>query len=173
MAAALAYLKELPLFLERVGGLSQQIKSSLIGLEDKYKNLMGARCIGVKGAIDVVDEQRNPDCKTADLIVSKMLEKGVIIANSRYKQLGNTLMLQPPLIITPAQLQSAFDVLDSVLNEIYSRETITLRDDFETGTLKNSVKEAFSRLSHMTRPNGEPVFKYRYNPVLLLKKQDK
>lgn len=118
MAAGLAYLEELQPALKRVGGLNQQIESSLLSLEGRYKNLRGTRCIGVKGAIDVVDEQGNPDCKTADLIVSKMLENGVIIANSRCRGLGNTLMLQPPIIITSSQLKSAFDVLDGVLSEI-------------------------------------------------------
>ncbi|MBI4980615.1 aspartate aminotransferase family protein [Candidatus Woesearchaeota archaeon] len=128
MAAGLAYLEELKPLLKNVNSLSQQIKNPLLGLESKYKNLRGARCIGVKGAIDIVDEFGNPDPKTADLIVLKMLEKGIIIANSKCRHLGNTLMLQLPLIITPAQLQYAFEVLDGILNEIYK---ISERDKYE------------------------------------------
>jgi len=74
----------------------------------------------LKGAIDVLDDNEMPDCKTADLIVSKLLEKGVIISNSRCRHLGNTLMLQPPLITTKKQLRMAFEALNSVLHEIYS-----------------------------------------------------
>jgi 4-aminobutyrate aminotransferase-like enzyme len=53
------------------------------------------------------------------LIVSKMFEKGVIIANSKYRGLGSTVMLQPPIIITSKQLKSAFDIFDNVLSETY------------------------------------------------------
>lgn len=128
IAASLAYLEELKPVLKNVNSLSRQIRESLCALESKYRHLQGARCLGVKGAIDVVDGQGNPDCKTADLIVSEMLEKGIIITNSKCRQLGNTLMLQPPLIITSEQLQYAFEVLERVLTEIYK---ISERDKYE------------------------------------------
>jgi 4-aminobutyrate aminotransferase-like enzyme len=123
MAAGLAYLKELELVLKEkpVEAISKEIESSLLILEKKYKNLRGTRCIGTKGAIDVLDNEGNPDTKTADLIVAKMLQKGVIIANSKCRELGNTIMLQSPIIITPEQLKSAFCTFDSVLNEIYGQ----------------------------------------------------
>ncbi|MFA6460787.1 MAG: aspartate aminotransferase family protein [Candidatus Woesearchaeota archaeon] len=118
MAAGLAYLQELKPLLPNVGELSPLIHSSLLDLESKYPCLRKARCLGLKGAIDVVDKEGNPDPKLADLIVDKLSERGVLIANSRYNHLGNTLMLQPPLIITPDQLDYAFEVFDQVLSEI-------------------------------------------------------
>ncbi|MDP3732900.1 MAG: aspartate aminotransferase family protein, partial [Candidatus Omnitrophota bacterium] len=122
IAAGLAFLEELEPRLKRVSKLNLCIQGSLRKLEEKYRFLRGARSIGVKGAVDIVDAAGNPDCKTADLIVSKMLERGIIIAVSRYRQLGNAIMLQPPLIITFKELKSAFDALEDVLNEIYSQE---------------------------------------------------
>jgi 4-aminobutyrate aminotransferase/4-aminobutyrate aminotransferase/(S)-3-amino-2-methylpropionate transaminase len=119
LTAGLAYLNELQPNLKRAEILSPIISEFLNEVETNYPNLINARCLGLKGAIDVVDEYGLPDCKSADLIVSKLLEKGVIISNSRYKHLGNTLMLQPPLITTPKQLQEAFSSFDSVLSEIY------------------------------------------------------
>ena len=71
---------------DRLGNL---INSSLKILEKKYHNLRNARCIGLKGAIDVFDDDNMPDTKTADMIVSKLLERGIIISNSRYRHLGN------------------------------------------------------------------------------------
>lgn len=122
LTAGLAYLEELTPVLERAGTISPLIGKMLEKIEKRYPNLKNARFLGLKGAIDVLYDDGTPDCKTADLIVSKMLEKGVIISNSRYGQLGNTLMLQPPLIITEKQLKHAFTVLDSVLQEIYPLE---------------------------------------------------
>ena len=125
MAAGSAYLKELQSFLKKkkVEAISGWIEKSLFGLQEKYNNLKNARCIGTKGAIDIVDDKGNPDGKTADLIVSKMLEKGVIIATSHCRSLGNAIMLQPPIIITSKQLNFAFGVLGNVLEEIFeSRE---------------------------------------------------
>lgn len=120
ITAGLAYLEELKDNLKNAFELSPIIINSLKSLEGKYPNLKNARGLGLKGAIDVIDDYERPDCKTADLIVSKLLEKGVIISNSRYRHLGNTLMLQPPLITTQKQLKDAFEAFDSVLKDIYS-----------------------------------------------------
>jgi len=121
MAAGVAYLDELELVLKqnKFEDVSKQINDSLNYLESKYVNLKNARSIGAKGAIDIIDGFGNPDPKTADLIVSRMLTNGVIIANSRCRGLGNSLMIQPPIIITNQQLASAFNTLDAVLTEIY------------------------------------------------------
>ncbi len=123
LAAGLAYLKELKPTLKNVHELTNIIRYSLIKMENKFSSLKNSRCLGLKGAIDVVDRNGAPDCKKADLIVSKLLEKGVIISNSRYRHLGNTLMLQPPLITTPKQLRRAFSTMEQVLNEIYLLNT--------------------------------------------------
>lgn len=122
MAAGFAYLTELESYLKKgtVKKISSRIKKALKNLESKYTNLRDARCLGAKGAIDVVDDVGNPDSKTADLIVSKMLERGVIIANSRYRGLGNTLMIQPPIIINSKALNAAFNIFDEVLDELYN-----------------------------------------------------
>ena len=48
-------------------------------------------------------------------IVSIMQEQGIIMASSKYRKLGNTLMLQTPLIMTIEQLKEAFAKLDLVL----------------------------------------------------------
>jgi 4-aminobutyrate aminotransferase-like enzyme len=120
MAAGTAYLKELQKVLRKnpVPQISRQIKESLERIEKDYLIFSNARCIGTKGAIDVHDLEGRPDPKTADLIVSKMQQKGVIIANSKFRGLGSTLMLQPPIIITPRQLASAFCILAEVIDDI-------------------------------------------------------
>jgi len=120
MAAGVAFLDELQTFLEKntVPHISAQIQESLEYLEKRYDILSNARCLGTKAAIDVIDKDGNPDPATADLIVSEMQKNGVIIANSKVRGLGNTLMLQPPIIITSTQLETAFSVLDKVLKKI-------------------------------------------------------
>ena len=122
MAASLAYLNELEQAIKKNGfdKTYKHINDSLIYLQNKYKNLKNARTVGTKGAVDIVDDKGNPDSKTADLIVTRMLDNGVIIANSKCRGLGNTLMIQPPIIITLQQLNSAFATFDAVLEGIYS-----------------------------------------------------
>ena len=120
LTAGLAYLRELDKYLENTHKLNLLITEELGRIEKKYSNLKNARCLGLKGAIDVLDDKGMPDCSKADLIVLKLLERGVIISNSRYRHLGNTLMLQPPLITTPKQLHNAFVMFDLVLHDIYA-----------------------------------------------------
>ncbi|MCX6803895.1 MAG: aspartate aminotransferase family protein [Candidatus Diapherotrites archaeon] len=139
ISAGLAYLKELAPALGRTEELSYLIKISLENLEKKYPNLKNARCMGLKGAIDIVNNFGAEDAKTADLIVSKMLQRGIIISNSRYRHLGNTLMFQPPLITTTKQLQQAFTTLDLVLNEIYNPKNL--------GDLTKEVLEIFAQVN--------------------------
>ena len=122
LTAGLAYLKELQPVLKNAKELSPLFLDLLKNLEKKYSNLKNARCIGLKGAIDVFDDNGLPDCKNADIIVLRLLKEGVIISNSRCRQLGNTLMLQPPLIITKKQLMNTFAIFDSIMQEIYFSE---------------------------------------------------
>lgn len=154
LTAGLAYLKELEPSLKNVNNLSPIISESLVQLEKKYPNLKNTRAMGLKGAIDILDNNGNPDPKNADLIVSKLLEHGIIISNSRYRHLGNTIMLQPPLIITPKQLRKAFKEFDLVLQEIYhikhyehaQEETSQIRLD-----MSNHIKRKVHIMGHHIR----------------------
>jgi 4-aminobutyrate aminotransferase-like enzyme len=122
LSAGLAYLEELELSLSNVSILYPIISDYLEKLGREYPNLRNRRCLGLKGAVDVLDGSGNPDPASADLIVSKLLDRGVIISNSRYLKMGNTLMFQPPLITTPKQLREVFRKFDLVLQEVYSGE---------------------------------------------------
>ena len=132
MAAGSAYIDELQDVFKtnKFDKVSKKINDSLLYLESKHKNLSNVRTLGTKGSIDVVDVNGNPDSKTADTIVANMLDAGVIIANSKCRGLGNTLMLQAPLIVTPDQLSSAFETLDGVLakTESFDNEMIKLKN---------------------------------------------
>jgi len=121
LAAGKAYLEELELFFKEhsIEPLSEMIKSYLRILEKDWPYLRDSRVMGMKGAVNVTDRRGNPDPKTTDLIVARMLEEGIIISNSRYRGMGNTLMMQPPLIITPEQLSSSFETLENILSEVY------------------------------------------------------
>jgi len=119
LTAGLSYLEELQKSLKNVEILEILIKEFFDKIEKKYSFLEKSRVLGTKGAIDVLDNFGNSDSKTTDIIVSKLLDERIIISNSKYLGMGNTLMIQPPLITTKKQLKYIFQVFEKVLNTIY------------------------------------------------------
>jgi len=69
---------------------------------------------GLNGGIDIVDPKtKKPSTEIATKIIHRAFELGVIMISLR----GNILRFQPPLVITTAQLDRAFTILDQVFSE--------------------------------------------------------
>lgn len=123
-AAANAFLETLLQERHRATPLNACVSNGLAALERRHWFLSGARSMGTKGAVDVTGFDRERSCALATLAVEKMQEQGIIIASSRYRGLGNTLMLQAPLLASVGELNEAFGVLDGVLAELGSLRTV-------------------------------------------------
>lgn len=119
IAAADAYINQLLPRLKLIPVVNRLMTGHLDRLVAKYSTCVRPRTIGLKAAFDIVDERGTPDPTTAQLIVKLMLKRGIIVAVSRYGGMGHAIMLQPPLIITPEQLSTAFAVMDEVLNTVF------------------------------------------------------
>lgn len=115
IAAAEAYIEQMLPCLPLIPAVNRLLAGHLDRLVAKYPICVRPRTIGLKAAFDLVDERGIPDPDTASAIVSRMLERGIIISVSRYGTVGHAVMLQPPLIITSAELAAAFAALDDVL----------------------------------------------------------
>lgn len=69
---------------------------------------------GLNGGIDIVDPKtKQPSTEIATKIIHRAFELGVIMISLR----GNILRFQPPLVITTAQLEQAFAILEQVFSE--------------------------------------------------------
>jgi 4-aminobutyrate aminotransferase-like enzyme len=117
-AAALACVRELESYSWRVPRLQHCISTNLQHLQSRYEFLGDVRSIGTKGAIDVQLDTVPNSADLAAKIVGAMLDRGVIIAASRYQGMGTSLLLQASLVTDIAELELAFATLDRVLDDI-------------------------------------------------------
>ncbi|NEO72980.1 aminotransferase class III-fold pyridoxal phosphate-dependent enzyme [Moorena sp. SIO3H5] len=116
--AGKVFLAELKKEAHKANILNRYIYEELVNLQKKYTILGEIRSIGTKAAVDIVAGDHEQNCKLANLIAEKMFDHGVIIAASRYKDMGDSIMLQAPLISEVEDLQMAFEKLDLVLEEV-------------------------------------------------------
>ncbi|MEM9272236.1 MAG: aminotransferase class III-fold pyridoxal phosphate-dependent enzyme [Cyanobacteria bacterium P01_F01_bin.143] len=116
--AGKVFLAELTKEAHKANTLNSYIYGKLLNLQKKYSILGEIRSIGTKAAVDIVAGSHEDNCKLANLIVEKMFAQGVIISASRYKAIGDSIMLQAPLISEVEDLQMAFEKLDFVLKEV-------------------------------------------------------
>jgi 4-aminobutyrate aminotransferase-like enzyme/glycerophosphoryl diester phosphodiesterase len=117
-AAAVACIRQLDEYAKRVSPLQECISMNLALLQKKYAFVGEVRSIGTKGALDINLETDAASAELATMIVEKMLEAGVIVATSRYKNLGNSILLQASLVTDVAELEAAFATMDRVLSKV-------------------------------------------------------
>jgi 4-aminobutyrate aminotransferase-like enzyme len=117
-AAALACVRELDTHSRRVPPLQKCIATNLRRLQENHSFVGNVRSIGTKGAIDIRLDTVSASSEMATKIVEKMLNRGVIVATSRYKGLGTSILLQASLITDIGELEMAFAVMDRVFDEM-------------------------------------------------------
>jgi adenosylmethionine-8-amino-7-oxononanoate aminotransferase len=86
----------------------------------KHRYASDARGVGLMGAVELVADkatktQLDHRLQVPERIANKALEKGLIC-----RPLGQSIVLGPPFIITEAQIDEIFDVLDDTINEVFS-----------------------------------------------------
>lgn len=115
-AAALATIEiiEKEELLRRSTELGRSAATFFQQAQAKYDFIGDVRMYGLNGGIDIVDTKtKQPSTEIATKIIHRAFELGVIMISLR----GNILRFQPPLVITTAQLEQAFAILEQVFSE--------------------------------------------------------
>lgn len=81
----------------------------------KYKFIGDVRMYGLDGGIDIINPNTGKgDNDATTKLIYRIFELGAIIISLR----GNVLRFQPPLVITEAQLNKAFQIFDQAFEEL-------------------------------------------------------
>ncbi|QCQ04575.1 aspartate aminotransferase family protein [Ligilactobacillus animalis] len=115
-AAALATIEviEKEELLRRSTELGRSATTFFQQAQAKYDFIGDVRMYGLNGGIDIIDPKtKQPSTEIATKIIHRAFELGVIMISLR----GNILRFQPPLVITTAQLDQAFAILEQVFSE--------------------------------------------------------
>lgn len=122
LAAAIAVIQVMQSdrLVERAQSLGAVLHHSLADLGEKHPSVGEVRSVGLFGAIELVRDRQtrtplaayNGSSPEIDRLRQRLLEHGLYIYTH-----WHTLLVIPPLIITPEQLSEGFAILDEALNE--------------------------------------------------------
>lgn len=114
-AAALATLEviEEEKLVTRSKELGQLAEAFFKQAQKTYDFIGDVRMYGLNGGIDIVDPvTKKPSQMLATQLIFAIFERGALMISLR----GNILRFQPPLVITKAQLQKAFTIIEAAFN---------------------------------------------------------
>lgn len=114
-AAALATLEviEEENLVTRSKELGQLAEAFFKQAQKTYDFIGDVRMYGLNGGIDIVDPvTKKPSQMLATQLIFAIFERGALMISLR----GNILRFQPPLVITKAQLQKAFAIIEAAFN---------------------------------------------------------
>lgn len=114
-AAALATLEviEEEKLVTRSKELGQLAEAFFKQAKKNYDFIGDVRMYGLNGGIDIVDPvTKKPSQMLATQLIFAIFERGALMISLR----GNILRFQPPLVITKAQLQKAFTIIEAAFN---------------------------------------------------------
>lgn len=114
-AAALATLEviEEEKLVTRSKELGQLAEAFFKQAQKTYDFIGDVRMYGLNGGIDIVDPvTKKPSQMLATQLIFAIFERGALMISLR----GNILRFQPPLVITKAQLQKAFAIIEAAFN---------------------------------------------------------
>jgi 4-aminobutyrate aminotransferase/(S)-3-amino-2-methylpropionate transaminase len=116
-AAALAVLDlyEKGPLLERAAELGARVEAHLAGLAARHESIGEVRGLGAMRALELVKDRatREPDKERTQATVRRACEKGLLLLSAGTH--GNVIRTLMPLVITDAQLEEGFDVLEQSL----------------------------------------------------------
>ncbi|USS85750.1 aspartate aminotransferase family protein [Fructilactobacillus myrtifloralis] len=101
--------------VERSARLGKTARQFFLDLRKQYPFIGDVRIYGLNGGIDVVDpETKQPDAIAASMLITRLLELGVLMITVR----GNVLRFQPPLVIPEQTLQQAFQIIETACADL-------------------------------------------------------
>lgn len=109
----------------------EYVLRQLASLKERFSVIGDVRGMGLMIGIELVtDDRLTPATKEAEAIRDHCMKEGVLVGVGGVY--GNVIRIQPPLVITREQLDSALDILESALSEVvgegsYSGQTAALQ----------------------------------------------
>ena len=109
--AVIDYISEYDI-LRHVQSDEEYVAHRLDVLKNKHDCIGGVRGIGLLWGVEIVNAtDKKPDTERAERVLYECLKRGLSFKVSK----GNTIQLSPPLVITRAELDEAFSILDEAL----------------------------------------------------------
>ena len=89
-------------------------------MQQRRRLIGDVRCPGLMIGVELVNdrETKEPAADAALQVYERGLERGVIFGTTKFAGLGNVVKVKPPFVITNEQLDTALDVLDTILGEL-------------------------------------------------------
>ena len=97
----------------RAAMLGQQLKTGLLELQKKYPLIGDVRGLGLMVGAELVSADGTPASQELDIILERLKERGILVGKNGPNR--NVLAIQPPLIITEADIQHLLNQLEDVL----------------------------------------------------------
>jgi 4-aminobutyrate aminotransferase-like enzyme len=85
-----------------------------LGRLEGLRGVGGSRVQGLLAGVDVVDRSGKPDARRARRIQRRCLRNGVLVRVSDVA-VGHVLLLKPPLVIKPGELDFGLGVMEDAL----------------------------------------------------------
>lgn len=115
-AAALATLEVLTEdgALDNAAKMGEYFIGKVYDLQKKHKEIGDVRGLGLMIAMEIVDENGNPDKMKTSKIVADALEKGLILLTCGTNK--NVIRFIAPTIVTEKEIDKAIDIIDEVMS---------------------------------------------------------
>lgn len=121
-AAALAVIQQFEdgKLLSHIQEIGKLIETKLEDLKSKFSRIGDVRGLGPMRALELVKDRKTkePDKERAKAIIKGCAEHGLVLMTAG--SYSNCVRLLPPLVITKAQVDEGFKVLEAALSEVCS-----------------------------------------------------
>jgi 4-aminobutyrate aminotransferase/(S)-3-amino-2-methylpropionate transaminase len=103
---------------ERSVEIGKKTKAFFKAMDDKYHCISNIRGLGAMVGVEFTSKDGKPDAESLKAIISKSLDKGVILMSAGVK--GNILRTLMPLVISDEELEVAFNRISEAFKEHFT-----------------------------------------------------
>lgn len=105
-------------YIANAAARGEQLRRGLLQLQARFPRVGEVRGLGLMMAIDLVNERRQPDVDTRDLLIQRAFHRGLLLLGC-----GEcAVRFCPPLCVTAAQVDKALNLLNDVLTSLKDTE---------------------------------------------------
>lgn len=106
--------------IENVRALTPRFEAGMAALAAQHPNIGEVRGKGLMGALEAVRDRATKTPFEGSLSVSERIANACMDHGLICRPLGQAVVLAPPFIVTPAQLDEMFDKLDAALGKVFA-----------------------------------------------------